>query len=139
MALDYGRRRIGVAATDPMRTLASPHVTIRNADPPTEPPASLLNLLSDLAPAVVLVGIPLNFDGSEGEMATEAKAFAERLAALSGLEVVRRDERLTSYEAEEMIREMQLPRRKRQDKGLRDMLAATLLLREYLVEKGGDD
>ena len=137
MALDYGRRRIGVAATDPSRTIASPHVALKNADPPAEPPQSLLNLLMDLAPAVVVVGIPVNMDGTSGEMAAEARMFASRLATLSGLEVVERDERLTSHEASEMIREMALSARKRREKGLKDMLAATLLLREYMMERDG--
>lgn len=136
MALDYGRRRIGVAVTDPSRTIVSPHVTLKNADPPTEPPRGLLNLLQDLAPAAVLVGIPVNMDGSAGEMAVEARGFASRLAALSGLDVIERDERLTSYEAEEMLRAMQLSRRKRKEKGLKDMLAATLLLKDYMSEQG---
>lgn len=136
VALDYGRRRIGVAASDPLRTIASPHVAMKNADPPTEPPQGLLNLLKDLAPVVVIVGIPVHMDGSFGEMAAEARAFAERLTALSELQVLERDERLTSYEAEEMLREMDLSRRRRQEKGLKDMLAATVLLKEYLEEVG---
>ena len=136
VALDYGRRRIGVAASDPLRTIASPHVAMKNADPPTEPPQGLLNLLKDLAPVVVIVGIPVHMDGSFGEMAAEARAFATRLTALSGLRVLERDERLTSYEAEEMLREMDLSRRRRQEKGLKDMLAATVLLKEYLEEVG---
>ena len=136
VALDYGRRRIGVAASDPLRTIASPHVAMKNADPPTEPPQGLLNLLKDLAPVMVIVGIPIHMDGSFGEMAAEARAFAARLTALSGLQVLERDERLTSYEAEEMLREMDLSRRRRQEKGLKDMLAATVLLREYLEEVG---
>lgn len=107
---------------------------MKNADPPTEPPQGLLNLLKDLAPVVVIVGIPIHMDGSFGEMAAEARAFAARLTALSGLQVLERDERLTSYEAEEMLREMDLSRRRRQEKGLKDMLAATVLLREYLEE-----
>jgi len=134
VALDYGRRRIGVAATDPSRTIASPHSTLNNADPPEEPPAGLLRLLADLEPAVVIVGIPVHMDGTAGEMAVEARRFAERIALLSGLEVVHRDERLSSYEAEELLREMQISRRKRREKGLKDMLAATVLLREYLGE-----
>ena len=136
VALDYGRRRIGVAASDPLRTIASPHVAMKNADPPTEPPQGLLNLLKDLAPVVVIVGIPVHMDGSFGEMAAEARAFAARLTALSELQVLERDERLTSYEAEEMLREMDLSRRRRQEKGLKDMLAATVLLKEYLEEVG---
>ncbi|MGB5673615.1 MAG: Holliday junction resolvase RuvX [Gemmatimonadota bacterium] len=136
MALDYGRRRIGVAASDPLCTIASPHVVMKNADPPTEPPQGLLNLLKDLAPVVVIVGIPVHMDGSFGEMAAEARAFAARLMTLSEIQVLERDERLTSYEAEEMLREMDLSRRRRQEKGLKDMLAATVLLREYLEEVG---
>lgn len=136
VALDYGRRRIGVAASDPLRTIASPHVVMKNADPPTEPPQGLLNLLKDLAPVVVIVGIPVHMDGSFGEMAAEARAFAARLMTLSEIQVLERDERLTSYEAEEMLREMDLSRRRRQEKGLKDMLAATVLLREYLEEVG---
>lgn len=101
-----------------------------------EPPHGLLNLLRDLEPALVLVGIPVNMDGSAGEMAAEARKFATRLADLTGLQVAERDERLTSYEAGEMLREMSLGRRKRREKGRKDMLAATLLLREYLEEKG---
>lgn len=134
MALDYGRRRIGVAVTDPSRTIASPHVTLKNADPPAEPPEGLLRLLHDLDPSVVLVGIPVHMDGSVGEMASEAKRFAARLTLLSDRPVVERDERLTSIEADEMIREMAVPRRRKREKGLRDMLAATLLLREYMAE-----
>lgn len=136
MALDYGRRRIGVAASDPLRTIASPHVVMKNADPPTEPPQGLLNLLKDLAPVVVIVGIPVHMDGTFGEMAAEARAFAARLTALSEIQVLERDERLTSFEAEEMLREMNLSRRRRREKGLKDMLAATVLLKEYLEEVG---
>jgi putative Holliday junction resolvase len=136
VALDYGRRRIGVAASDPLRTIASPHVAIKNADPPTEPPQGLLNLLRDLAPVVVIVGVPVHMDGTSGEMATEARAFAARVSALSELQVLERDERLTSFEAEEMLRDMNLSRRRRHEKGLKDMLAATVLLKEYLEELG---
>ena len=136
VALDYGRRRIGVAASDPLRTIASPHVAMKNADPPTEPPQGLLNLLRDLAPVVVIVGVPVHMDGTFGEMAAEARAFAARLSALSDLPVLERDERLTSYEAEEMLRDMNLSRRRRQEKGLKDMLAATVVLKEYLEEVG---
>ena len=136
MALDYGRRRIGVAATDPSRTIASPHSTIPNGDPPFDPPRPLLRLLRELEPAMVLVGIPVNMDGSAGEMAAEARSFASRLAALAGCPVAERDERLSTYEAEQMLREMDLPKRRKREKGLTDMLAATILLREYLEEAG---
>lgn len=134
MALDYGRRRIGVAISDPLRRIASPHATVANSDPPHEPPAALLDMLAELEPALLLMGIPLNMDGTEGDMAGESRRFAARLVELTGLDVRERDERLTSVEAEDMVREMHVPRKRRRDKGLRDMLAATVLLRDYLEE-----
>jgi len=134
VALDYGRRRIGVAATDPSRMIASPHSTVRNDDPPSEPPKTLLRLLRELEPGIVLVGIPVNMDGSSGGMAAEARVFATKLATLASVPVIERDERLSSFEAEEMLREMDLPRRRKREKGLTDMLAATVLLREFLEE-----
>lgn len=123
-----------MAASDPLRTIAAPHCTLAGAGPSGEPTAALLDLLVGLEPTLLLVGIPLNMDGSEGEMATECRRFAARLRALTGAEVIERDERLTSFEAEELLREMDLPRRKKRDRGLLDMLAATLILREFLEE-----
>jgi putative transcription antitermination factor YqgF len=73
-------------------------------------------------------------DGTEGDMAVEGRRFANRLRELTGLSVLERDERLTSVEAEELVRAMDLPRRRKRDRGLRDMLAAMVLLRDFLEE-----
>lgn len=134
VALDYGRRRIGVAVSDPGRVLASPHSTIEHRAPPGEPPAALLDLLKSLAPAEVLVGIPLNMDGSEGDMVVEARRFGSRIEELLGLPVTERDERLSSIEADRRIREAGVSRGKRREKGRRDMVAAAVLLEDFLAE-----
>ncbi len=133
MALDYGRRRIGVAASDPTRTIASPHSAVANRDPAVEPPETLVALIGRLEPALIVLGVPLNMDGSEGDMAAEARRFGRRLAALTGVRVVEVDERLTTVEAEERLLGLGLRRRKRREKGRADMLAAALLLEEYLA------
>lgn len=134
MALDYGRRRIGVAVSDPGRILASPHGTIENRGTADKPPDGLLELLRRLEPAEVLVGIPFNMDGSAGEMALEARRFASGLRAVLEIPVVERDERLSSLEADRRLNESGLPRGKRREKGRRDMLAAAVLLEDYLAE-----
>ncbi len=123
-----------MAVSDALRTIAVPHATVRNTDPPDQPPSELLHLLGELEPVLVLVGIPLNMDGTEGDMAVEGRRFANRLRELTGLSVLERDERLTSVEAEELVRAMDLPRRRKRDRGLRDMLAAMVLLRDFLEE-----
>lgn len=135
MALDYGRSRIGVAASDPLRIVAQPRGVVRAGSPPVEPGEALLERVRELEPAVIVVGVPFHMDGSEGEMATEAREFARRLGAATGIEIVVRDERLTTVEAERMIRALDLPKKKREDRGLRDAMAAAVLLEDYLREE----
>jgi len=134
-ALDYGRRRIGVAVSDPGRVLASPHSTIEHRSPAGEPPGALLELLKQLAPTEVLIGIPLNMDGSEGAMVSEARKFGTRIGEILGLPVTERDERLSSVEADRRLREAGVSRSKRREKGRRDMIAAAVLLEDFLAER----
>jgi putative Holliday junction resolvase len=134
VALDYGQRRIGVAATDPSRTIASPHGAVRNSDPPDVPPEALIHLLTELEPSVIILGIPVHADGTAGAMAGEARRFGAHISSITGVPVTEWDERFTSVEASEMILELDLPRKKRREKGLRDALAALLILREYLSD-----
>lgn len=137
MALDYGRRRIGIAVSDPTRTIASPRGAVPNADPPDRPPAALLEILERLEPAEIVIGIPLRMDGSEGEMAREARAFGRRVAERTGLPVAEWDERLSTAAAERELQATTSRRRRREEKGLADALAASLLLRGYLDRAGG--
>ena len=136
MAVDYGRRRIGVAASDPMRIVSKPRCVVGAGTPPKEPTDELLALVQDLEPSIILVGIPLHMDGSEGEMALEAREFGQRLGARSGVPIVEQDERLSTVEAERRIRELGLPKKKREQKGLKDMIAAAILLEDYMRESG---
>jgi putative Holliday junction resolvase len=135
VALDYGRRRIGVAVSDPGRVLASPHSTIEHRAPAGEPPTALLELLKQLGPTEVLIGLPLNMDGSEGTMVVEARRFGARIGELLELQITERDERLSSVEADRRLLESGLPRGKRREKGRRDMVAAAVLLEDFLAEQ----
>ncbi|MDT8435847.1 MAG: Holliday junction resolvase RuvX [Gemmatimonadota bacterium] len=135
-AVDYGRRRIGVALSDPGRVLALPHATIANRPPETEPPAELLAVLQEAEAVEIVIGIPFHMDGREGDMAAEARAFGRQLAERSGLPVHERDERLSSAEAARRLREAALPRRRREEKGRLDRLAAAVLLEDFLAEHG---
>jgi putative Holliday junction resolvase len=136
VALDYGRRRVGVAASDPLRIIAKPRAAVAAGSPPMEPSRELLDLLAELEPGVIVLGIPLNMDGSEGEMALEAREFGRRLFAACAIPIRERDERLSTVEAERTIRQLGLPKHKREQKGLRDMMAAAVLLDDYMREDG---
>lgn len=137
VALDYGRRRVGVAASDPLRIVAQPRGAARAGVPPVEPSAELLSMVGALEPTLIVVGVPLHMDGSEGQMAREAREFARRLGGATGVRIEVRDERLTSVEAERTIQALELPKRKREKRGLRDALAAAVLLEDYLREEAG--
>jgi putative Holliday junction resolvase len=105
---------------------------------PDQPPQALLALIDELDPALVVVGIPLQMDGSEGEMAREARAFAQAVARESGRPVTEWDERLTTSHAEREIRSFDLPASRKREKGLSDRIAAALLLRGYLEGHEGN-
>ncbi|MFZ0634337.1 MAG: Holliday junction resolvase RuvX [Candidatus Acidiferrales bacterium] len=133
LALDYGRRRIGLAVSDEMRITARPAGILERKNR-----RDMIRKLRDVAREYsarrIVVGHPLNLDGTAGEMAEEAARFASRLRKELGIEVDLMDERLTSWAAEQTLHET-TRRAKRDDSGPRrqnDDIAAAILLRDYL-------
>jgi len=128
LGIDHGTRRIGLAYGDDIG-VATPLPAITTADPAKQW-ACLGALLKDRRITEVVLGLPLNMDGSSGPKAKEVEAFAQRIRSDFGLPVHLVDERLTSYEAESTI-----PPSKRRDvrkAGLVDSRAATIILQDYL-------
>jgi putative Holliday junction resolvase len=102
LGIDYGRRRLGLAVSDEGGILASPlPVYARRGE--KEDITFLSNLASERRAGRIVIGLPLNMDGSSGEMADEVVAFAAALHDESGLLVDTFDERLTSVEAERVL------------------------------------
>lgn len=133
VGLDYGRRRIGVALSDPSGVIASPHgVVEKEGGAPDRLPDELVDLLESVEADRVVVGVPLHMDGRAGEMAEEARAFAGALRERTGLPVEEWDERLSSSAAERALIETGAPARVRREKGRVDAMAAALTLRAYL-------
>lgn len=128
MAVDWGRVRVGVALSDPMRMFASPYDTLdaRSRDRLLE---SIASIIEREEVGLVVVGLPYNMDGSEGTSAEEARKLAGQIHDL-GVAVDTLDERLTSFEAEQKLRE--IGRKPSRDKGRVDRAAAAILLQEYL-------
>lgn len=121
--------------SDPTATIASPHSAVENSAGPGEAPDALLELLEQLAPARLVVGIPRHMNGTEGEMAEEARAFAADLERETGITVEEWDERLSSEAARKALLESGASRAARRDRGSTDMMAATLILRSYLASR----
>ncbi len=130
LGIDYGRRRIGLALSDEEGILASPLPTYVRGRSEERDIARLATLIARHGATAVAVGLPLNMDGSRGEMARAAEAFADRIQKKTALPVELFDERLTSSEAERVLLEANLPRRRRKE--LRDSLSAVLILQGHL-------
>ena len=130
LGIDYGRRRIGLALSDEAGILASPLPTYVRSRSMKRDMAALTSLVSRYAVSSIVVGLPLNMDGSRGEMAEEVEAFADRIRQVTGLPVESFDERLTSSEAERVLLEANTSRRRRKE--LRDGLSAVLILQGHL-------
>jgi putative holliday junction resolvase len=128
IGLDHGGKRIGVAVGETESGMAFARPAIRRHDL-----AADLQSVRQLARAegaeLVVVGLPLHMDGSEGDQAAAARAFGEGLTDL-GLRVVFEDERLSTWQAGERLRET--GRRPRRKSGELDSTAARVILQQYL-------
>ena len=132
MGLDYGAKTVGVALSDGLLMTASALTTIRR-----ERESHLRRTLNELCTLCkehdvgeIILGLPLNMCGSEGERALKTRAFGEALEKRSGLTVTFRDERLTSVEAEGILAGMGIAPEKRAE--MTDMTAAKVILQDHL-------
>ena len=131
-AVDYGRKRIGLAVCDPLGITVRGLDTIRVTGAPPETIAAVAKALKEEDVERVVVGLPLHDDGRESERSREARAFAAELAKVVGVEVVFHDEGLTTWEAEEAIKATGERVRDAKKRGEVDRAAAVVLLRSYL-------
>lgn len=128
LGIDFGTRRIGVAYGDDLG-VATPLPALVAADP-LKRWGTLAAVLKARRVTDVVLGHPLNMDGSSGPQAADVEAFARRIRSEFGLPVHLVDERLTSYEAESTIAPTR--RRKVRRSGMIDSRAATIILQDFL-------
>ena len=129
-ALDVGDARIGVAVSDELG-LTTRGVGIVERRGGVRDLEAVARLLEPYAPERLIVGLPLNMDGTEGPQAVKTRRFAERVREHTGIPIELWDERLTTVEAEETLRVTGTKRRR--ERGLVDQVAAAGILRSYLA------
>lgn len=129
MSVDLGKARTGLAICDKTEMLASPYALISEKSPKAllEKAAAAA---ADSKAELLVVGLPKNMDGSEGESAQNARAFAQELSEKTGLPAVMQDERGTTLTAHGFLNATNTRGKKR--KNAVDQLAATIILQDYL-------
>ncbi len=130
LAFDFGTKRIGVAVGQSITATAQPLATLNTRD--GAPPWDMIQqYLKEWQPQILVVGLPLNMDGSEQDLTQMARRFANRLHGRFQIQVEMQDERLTSVEARQQIFD------ERGYKGLKqsqiDSIAACLILEDWFA------
>lgn len=126
MALDVGTKRIGIALSDFLQVIATPHSFISRV-PEDKAIEEITKIAKENRVEKIVVGVPINMDGSQGFQAQDCIDFSQKL---DGFDIILEDERLTSEEAEQRLRERKVDFRK--NKGLVDMESACVILQQYL-------
>ncbi|MGA8143871.1 MAG: Holliday junction resolvase RuvX [Candidatus Acidiferrales bacterium] len=129
LAVDYGRKKIGLALSDELGVTAQPLLTLQRTNR-RDDMRRLREICAKHLVARILVGHPLHITGEAGEMAAEAARFAARVSKELGIETKLFDERLTSWEAKQTIAETKSSSRRKGESI--DAIAAAVLLRDYL-------
>ena len=129
LGLDFGTKRVGAAISDPRRSIASPLEVHQRRDA-AQDARHYQELAREHEVERIVIGLPVHTAGRVGASASLARTWGDWLGSVTGIPVVYFDERYTTVEAEQSLIAAGLKRSKR--KGLRDMLAARILLQNYL-------
>ena len=130
LSVDYGDARTGIAVCDRMQLLASP-VTVINQSYEPKVIAEIKELVKKHGAEKIVVGLPKNMNGTEGDRAQKCKAFAQKLQEETGTETVMWDERLTTVSAHRALNVTNVTGKKR--KGIVDAVSAVMILEDYLA------
>jgi len=138
LGIDVGARRVGLAISDPTRTLARPLKTL-SVSGRADAVARVLIEIERLGAeedglAAIVVGLPSRLDGSSSDQTSRAAAFVEALAIRTSVPIARMDERLTSWEADNRLARNEPDWRRR--KAQLDAAAAAVILQDYLDREG---
>ncbi len=131
LGVDLGERRIGLALSDPSRTVASPHEVLSRTGDRVADRRAIVGAARELGANVIVVGLPLSLSGGKGPAARAALKEIDALRALAGdIEVVVQDERLTTVTAERALGEARMRRDAR--RRVVDKVAAAVMLQAWL-------
>ncbi len=130
LGIDLGSKRIGVAASDRSGTIASPLTVLQRCGSQGGDHRNIAKIVVEEEAVAIVVGLPLNMDGSEGKAAQSARAEVERMATVVGVPVYVHDERLTTVAADRVMMEQNMNAQARRK--VVDKWAAAVILQAWL-------
>jgi putative Holliday junction resolvase len=133
LAIDYGLKRTGLAVCDSAETMAFPFDVLHGQKNLAE---RIEQIVTDEHIDAIVLGLPLNMDGSQGPQAQQVMAFAERLKQRVGVPIHLQDERLSSFGAQEKLQTTGLSKAKQRER--LDALAAAEILEAFMEGRKGD-
>ncbi len=136
MGLDVGSKTVGVAVSDELAYSAHPITTVRRSNFKADLRA-LATLIAEKDVGRIVVGLPLNMNGSEGPRAAESRKLGEALGEQTRLPIIYWDERLTTVAAERSLLEADVSRKKRKE--VIDQVAACLILQGWMDSQPGTE
>jgi putative Holliday junction resolvase len=133
MGLDYGSRTVGVAVSDELMLTAQGKEIIRRKEENKlrKTLARIEELIQEYGVEKIVLGLPLNMDGSVSERSKLCLEFKDKIERRTGIPVVMQDERLTTVEADEIMYDVGIRDRKKKKEHV-DMIAAEIILQDYL-------
>lgn len=132
LAIDHGQKRTGLAISDASETLVSPHMVIQTTSQ-KELLRRVLEVLTAEDIDAIVIGLPLNMDGSEGPRAKHVRQFVDVLGQHTDCPVLFQDERLSTFEADHLALDLELTRKKKKKRV--DAIAAATILRSFIEQK----
>lgn len=132
LSIDYGTIRVGLAVTDPLQIIANGLTSIDES----KTLDFLRQYIKDEEVELILLGLPLQLDGSKNTIHEQVVGFRQKLEkAFPNIPVEYVDERYTSKMASQVLIDSGVKKKKRKDKGLLDQISATIMLQDYLNSK----
>jgi len=135
MAIDYGVKRLGIAISNPEKTMSVP-LTIIDVRPDDSHYETIIRLISDYNVEELIIGLPYNMDGTLGPSGSNVIQWSNTFKEKLGIPVNLWDERLSTYEAHNMLAQINIKHKKR--KRIVDSLAASIILQNYIDSKNND-
>ena len=132
LAIDFGTKRVGLAVSDSLGIAATPIAVLEGLSP-DRVADEVARIAKDRGVGILVVGLPMNMDGTEHKSAADVRRRAEMCSRRAGLAVDWVDERLTTVQAERHLREAGFARQGRRDRV--DRVAAALILQSWLALK----